>query len=240
MDPVDPVVSVAELRKHYGAVAAVDGVSCEVDRGEVFGIVGPNGAGKTTTVECLEGLRRPDGGSLRVLGLDPARHPRALHRRIGVQLQRAVLPNRLKVWEALDLYSALYGRRATWRPLLEEWGLAERDRTAFADLSGGERQRLLTAVALVGEPEIVFLDELATGLDPAARRAAWELVRTVRANGTTVLLVTHLMEEAEQLCDRVAVLDRGHLVALDTPAALARAQGVARLEDAVLGLTTRS
>jgi ABC-2 type transport system ATP-binding protein len=236
---VSAVITCTELRKRYGRVAAVDGVSFEVAAGEIFGIVGPNGAGKTTTVECLEGLRRPDGGRVRVLGLDPARHGRALHRRIGVQLQQAVLPNRLKVWEAMDLYAALYGSRARWRPLLEEWGLAERHRTAFADLSGGERQRLLVAIALIGEPEVVFLDELTTGLDPEARRATWTLVRRIRARGTTVLLVTHQMEEAERLCDRVAVLDRGRLVALDAPAALARAQRVASLEDAVLALTRR-
>jgi ABC-2 type transport system ATP-binding protein len=233
------VIEVEELRKRYGGVAAVDGVTFQVAEREVFGIVGPNGAGKTTTVECLEGLRHPDGGRLRVLGLDPRRDGRELRQRIGAQLQQAALPDRLKVWEALDLYASFYRRAAPWPALLDRWGLAERRNAAVASLSGGQRQRLQIALALVGRPEVVFLDELTTGLDPQARRDTWELVRAVRDAGTTVVLVTHLMEEAERLCDRVAVIDRGRLVALDTPRALVAGAGTANLDDAFLHLTAR-
>jgi ABC-2 type transport system ATP-binding protein len=232
-------IEVEELRKRYGGVAAVDGVTFAVAEREVFGIVGPNGAGKTTTVEILEGLRRPDAGRVRVLGLDPGRDGPRLRRRIGAQLQQAALPDRLKVREALDLYASFYPRAVPWRELLERWGLAELGGTAVAGLSGGQRQRLLIALALVGRPEVVFLDELTTGLDPQARRDTWELVRAVRDAGTTVVLVTHLMEEAERLCDRVAVIDRGRLVALDTPRALVAAAGTASLDDAFLHLTGR-
>jgi ABC-2 type transport system ATP-binding protein len=216
------IIEVTELRKRYGATVAVDGISLTVQAGEILGIVGPNGAGKTTTVECLEGLRRPDAGRVRVLGLDPRRQGAELRQRIGVQLQQAALPDRLKVWEALDLYAAFYRHPADWRRLLEEWGLEAKRDTAFADLSGGQRQRLFIALALVGQPEVVFLDELTTGLDPQARRATWELVKQVRAKGATVVLVTHFMEEAELLCDRVAIVDRGRVVALDSPEALVR------------------
>ncbi len=216
------IIEVTELRKRYGATVAVDGISLTVQAGEILGIVGPNGAGKTTTVECLEGLRRPDAGRVRVLGLDPRRQGAELRQRIGVQLQQAALPDRLKVWEALDLYASFYRHPADWRRLLEEWGLEAKRDTAFADLSGGQRQRLFIALALVGQPEVVFLDELTTGLDPQARRATWELVRQVRAKGATVVLVTHFMEEAELLCDRVAIVDRGRVVALDSPEALVR------------------
>ena len=233
------VIEAEELRKRYGAVAAVDGVSFEVGEREVFGIVGPNGAGKTTTVEILEGLRRPDGGRVRVLGLDPSRDGPRLRQRIGAQLQRAALPDRLKVWEALDLYASFYRRPVPWPELLDRWGLAERRDAAVATLSGGQRQRLQIALALVGRPEVVFLDELTTGLDPQARRDTWELVRAVRDAGATVVLVTHLMEEAERLCDRVAVIDRGRLVALDTPRALVAGAGTANLDDAFLHLTAK-
>jgi ABC-2 type transport system ATP-binding protein len=219
---METVIEVTGLQKRYGATVAVDGISLTVRAGEILGIVGPNGAGKTTTVECLEGLRRPDAGEVRVLGLDPARQGAELRQRIGVQLQQAALPDRLKVWEALDLYTSFYRNPADWRRLLEEWGLEPKRDAAFADLSGGQRQRLFIALALVGRPEVVFLDELTTGLDPQARRATWELVRQVRANGATVVLVTHFMEEAEVLCDRVAIVDRGRVVALDTPGALVR------------------
>ena len=219
---METIIEVSELRKRYGATVAVDGISLSVQAGEILGIVGPNGAGKTTMVECLEGLRRPDGGEVRVLGLDPRRQGAQLRQRIGVQLQQAALPDRLKVSEALDLYAALYRDPADWRRLLEEWGLQAKRDAAFADLSGGQRQRLFIALALVGRPEVVFLDELTTGLDPQARRATWELVRQVRAQGATVVLVTHFMEEAELLCDRVVIIDRGRVVALDTPSALVR------------------
>jgi ABC-2 type transport system ATP-binding protein len=236
---VAAVIEVEELSKRYGGVAAVDGVSFTVAEREVFGIVGPNGAGKTTTVEILEGLRRPDAGRVRVLGVDPGRDGRELRQRIGAQLQQAALPDRLKVWEALDLYASFYRRPAPWAELLDRWGLAGQRAKAVASLSGGQRQRLLIALALVGRPEVVFLDELTTGLDPQARRDTWELVRAVRDAGTTVVLVTHLMEEAERLCDRVAVIDRGRLVALDTPRALVARVGTANLDDAFLHLTGR-
>jgi len=219
------VVEVTDLRKRYGGTVAVDGVSLTVQAGEIVGIVGPNGAGKTTTVEMMEGLRRPDAGKVRVLGLDPRGQGAELRQRIGVQLQQAALPDRLKVWEALDLYASFYRRPADWRRLLEEWGLDAKRDAAFADLSGGQRQRLFIALSLVGQPEVVFLDELTTGLDPQARRATWELVKQVRAEGATVVLVTHFMEEAELLCDRVAIVDRGRVVALDTPSALVRGLG---------------
>jgi ABC-2 type transport system ATP-binding protein len=219
---METVIEVSGLHKRYLATVAVDGISLVVRAGEILGIVGPNGAGKTTTVECLEGLRRPDAGEVRVLGLDPGRQGAELRQRIGVQLQQAALPDRLKVWEALDLFTSFYRNPADWRRLLEEWGLEPKRDAAFADLSGGQRQRLFIALALVGRPEVVFLDELTTGLDPQARRATWELVRRVRANGATVVLVTHFMEEAAVLCDRVAIVDRGRVVALDTPGALVR------------------
>ncbi|MGB9753487.1 ABC transporter ATP-binding protein [Roseiflexus castenholzii] len=187
--------------------------------------MGPNGAGKTTTIECIEGLRRPDGGHIRVLGLDPHHDGYALRSRIGIQLQESVLQDRIKVWEALDLFAAFYPRSVNWQPLLEQLGLAEKRNTPFAKLSGGQKQRLFIALALVHDPEIVFLDELTTGLDPQARRAMWDLVRGVKERGKTVFLTTHFMEEAERLCDRVAIVDRGHIVALDTPEGLIRTLG---------------
>jgi ABC-2 type transport system ATP-binding protein len=211
------IVQVEGLRKTYGATVAVDGVSFEVKEGEVFGMVGPNGAGKTTTIECLEGLRRSDSGVIQVLGLDPLRDRYRLQERIGVQFQSAALPDRIKVWEALDLFSAFYRRPADWRPLLGQMGLAEKRDAYFAKLSGGQKQRVFIALALVNNPDLVFLDELTTGLDPQARRAMWDLVRSVRERGTTVFLTTHFMEEAERLCDRVAIIDHGKFVALDTP-----------------------
>jgi ABC-2 type transport system ATP-binding protein len=213
------------LRRRYGETAAVDGVSFEVERGEIFGILGPNGSGKTTTVECLQGLRRADGGVLRVLGLDPQSQGVEVRRRIGCQLQESALPERIRVWEALDLFAALAPNAADWRRLVEDWGLDDKRDAFFHSLSGGQRQRLFVALALVNRPEVVFLDEMTTGLDPAARRVAWDLIATVREQGTTVVLVTHFMEEAERLCDRVAVLDHGRIVAAGTPAAVAEAHG---------------
>ena len=220
-----PVVIAGGLRKRYGETVAVDGVSFEVAAGEIFGIIGPNGSGKTTTVECLQGLRRADGGELRVLGLDPERQGTELRRRIGCQLQDSALPERLRVREALDLFAALAPRADDPRRLIGEWGLAEKRDAFFHDLSGGQRQRLLVALALVNRPEVVFLDEMTTGLDPAARRIAWELIAAVRDRGATVVLVTHFMEEAERLCDRLVVLDRGRVVAAGTPAAVAAEHG---------------
>lgn len=219
------VIEVKNLHKTYGRVMAVEAVSFEVHKGEIFGLVGPNGAGKTTSVECIEGLRRPDGGELRVLGLDPSRDGYALRERIGVQLQESALQNRIRVWEALDLFASLSARYVPWEPLLNQLGLAEKRNSPFAKLSGGQKQRLYIALALVNDPEIVFLDELTTGLDPQARRAMWDLVRQVRDRGKTVVLTTHFMEEAERLCDRVAVMDHGRIVALDTPEKLIQSIG---------------
>jgi ABC-2 type transport system ATP-binding protein len=182
------------LVKRYGETVAVDGVSFEVEAGEIFGIIGPNGSGKTTTVECLQGLRRADAGVLRVLGLDPQAQGVELRRRIGCQLQEAALPERIRVWEALDLFAVLAPRALDWRRLVREWGLEEKRDAFFHDLSGGQRQRLFVALALVNDPEVVFLDEMTTGLDPAARRVAWELIAAVREQGATVVLVTHFME----------------------------------------------
>jgi len=214
---VASVIEVEELRKTYGSQVAVDGVSLEVSRGEIFGLLGPNGAGKTTMVECIQGLRRPDSGRVRVLGLDPLRETEALRRRIGSQLQESALPDRIRVWEALDLFASFMQGTTDWRALLEQWGLREKRGATFSSLSGGQRQRLFVALALLGHPEVVFLDELTQGLDPAARRVAWRLIRQVRDAGTTVVLVTHYMDEAEQLCDRLAIVDRGKIVALDSP-----------------------
>jgi ABC-2 type transport system ATP-binding protein len=215
-----PVIEVDNLRKRYGENVAVEGVSFDVERGEIFGIVGPNGAGKTTTVECVEGLRTPDGGSIRVLGLDPRRDAAELHRRVGAQLQESALPDRMKVGEALDLYASFYPRPADPRRLLEDVGLTSQRQARFGRLSGGQKQRLSIALALVGGPEIAMLDELTTGLDPNARRDTWGLIEQVRERGVTVVLVTHSMEEAERLCDRVAVIVAGRVVAVDTPAGL--------------------
>jgi len=214
---VDEVIRVKGLRKAYGSTVAVDGVSFSVGQGEIFGVVGPNGAGKTTIVECLTGLRRPDAGTVRVLGLDPRRQGRELRERVGVQLQQAALPDDLKVWEALDLYTSFYGRALDWKPLLEHWGLKEKRNARFKSLSGGQKQRLFIALSLLNDPEVVFLDEITTGLDPQARRVTWDLVREIRDRGTTVVLVTHFMDEAERLCDRVAFVDGGRIVALDSP-----------------------
>jgi ABC-2 type transport system ATP-binding protein len=218
-------IQVEHLRKVYGSTVAVDDVSFEVYEGEIFGMVGPNGAGKTTTIECIEGLRRPESGHIQVLGLDPQCDGYALRSRIGIQLQESALQDRLKVWEALDLFASFYPRSIDWQPLLEQLGLADRRNTPFAKLSGGQKQRLFIALALVGDPEVVFLDELTTGLDPQARRAMWDLVRGIREDGKAVFLTTHFMEEAERLCDRLAIMDRGRIVALDTPENLIRSLG---------------
>lgn len=228
-------IEVDGLRKSYGETLAVDGISFDVEPGEIFGIVGPNGAGKTSIVECAAGLRAPDSGSIRVLGLDPRRQRRKVAEHIGVQLQEAQLPDRLRVGEALRLYASFYPRPADWRRLLDDWGLADKVKTAYADLSGGQKQRLFIALAFVGNPELVILDELTTGLDPHARRATWDVIRDIKAKGVTVVLVTHLMEEAEQLCDRVAIVDRGRIVGLDRPADLVdRASRELRTERATL------
>jgi ABC-2 type transport system ATP-binding protein len=223
---VSNVIEVENLQKSYGATRAVDGVSFAVEQGEVFGMVGPNGAGKTTTIECIEGLRRPDAGHVLVLGLDPEGDRQALAERIGIQLQQANLPPRLRVGEALNLFGAFYKTTAAPRDLVERLGLSDKWSAPVAKLSGGQRQRLFIALALVNRPEMVFLDELTTGLDPQARRSMWDLVREVRQQGRTVFLTTHFMEEAERLCDRVAILDHGKIVALDRPEALVRSLGI--------------
>jgi ABC-2 type transport system ATP-binding protein len=215
-----PVITVQNLHKAYDGVTAVADISFNVNEGEIFGIIGPNGAGKTTTIESLIGLRQPDGGSVSVLGLDPQTEARQLGNRIGTQLQEAALPDRMKVWEALDLYASFYEKTVPWQPLLEQWGLAEKRNTQFGALSGGQKQRLFISLALLNDPQIVFLDELTTGLDPQARRATWDLIRAIREQGKTVVLITHFMDEVETLADRVAVIDHGRLIALDTPANL--------------------
>ncbi len=216
MSPTVPAanfaIEVQHLRKVYRSVVAVDDASFDVRRGEIFGIIGPNGSGKTTTVECLQGLRVPDSGTMAVLGLDPRAHRRALRHRLGSQLQESALPDRIRVWEALDLFAAMSPRSRDWGAMARDWGLYEKRDAAFANLSGGQRQRLFVALALVNEPELVFLDEMTTGLDPAARRDAWELIRRVRERGTSVVLVTHFMDEAEALCDRIAVFVSGSVV----------------------------
>lgn len=219
------VITVEMLRKVYGDTIAVNDISFDVENGEIFGIVGPNGAGKTTTIECLEGLRKPDGGKVTVLGVDPQHNSNYLRAQTGMQLQQSNLPDRIKVWEALDLYSSFYARPADWNQLLEQLGLKEKRNSPFAKLSGGQKQRLFIALALLPRPQLIFLDELTTGLDPQARHAIWDLVRDVRSKGTTVLLTTHYMEEAERLCDRVAILDFGSIVAMDTPEGLIRSLG---------------
>lgn len=219
---METIVQVEGLRKTYGATVAVDEVTFQVYRGEIFGMVGPNGAGKTTIIECLEGLRKPDAGSVSVLGVDPKQAGQSLCLRVGMQLQQSNLPDRMKVWEALDMYASFYSRPVDWRELLALLGLEEKRNTPFSKLSGGQKQRLFVALALLPDPQLVFLDELTTGLDPHARHAIWDLVRDVRRRGKTLILTTHYMEEAERLCDRVAILDHGRIVALDTPEALIR------------------
>ncbi|GIV97932.1 MAG: multidrug ABC transporter ATP-binding protein [Herpetosiphonaceae bacterium] len=214
---MDTVIEVEHLRKTYGSTVAVEDISFTVRAGEIFGIVGPNGAGKTTTIECIVGLRKPTAGVIRVLGMDPQRQSKELRQRLGVQLQQAALPDRIKVWEALDLFASFYDQPADPAALLEQWGLEEKRNTAFTNLSGGQKQRLFIALSLINNPDVVFLDELTTGLDPQARRATWELISDIRRRGTTVILVTHFMEEAERLCDRLAIIDHGRLIALDTP-----------------------
>ena len=218
-----PVIQVAGFRKTYKSFVAVDDVSLEVFDGEIFGLIGPNGAGKTTTLECIEGLRTPDRGTITVLGLDPFRDIYKLQDRIGVQLQEAQLQKRIKVKEAVHLWSRLYGRKQSdGDRLLEQLGLADKRNSWFMTLSGGQKQRLFIVLALINDPEVVFLDELTTGLDPQSRRAIWELVRGIRARGKTVFLTTHLMEEAERLCDRVAIIEHGRIIDMDTPEALVR------------------
>jgi ABC-2 type transport system ATP-binding protein len=236
MSAGQPVVQVSGFRKTYGSTVAVDEVSFEVRDGEIFGLIGPNGAGKTTTLECVEGLRRPDRGSISVLGLDPFRDVYKLQPRIGVQLQQAQLQKRITVSEAVHLWAALYGKpTADGDRLLEQLGLAEKRNAWFMTLSGGQKQRLFIALALINDPELVFLDELTTGLDPQARRAIWDLIRGIRARGKTVFLTTHLMEEAERLCDRVAIVDHGRIIREGSPRELIATLGAAHVVEFELG-----
>ncbi|MFE6763545.1 ATP-binding cassette domain-containing protein [Streptomyces sp. NPDC057689] len=214
------IIEANGVRKAYAGRPVVDGVSFAVDEGEIFGILGPNGAGKTTTVECVAGLRIPDAGTVRVAGLDPVADRDRVTRLLGTQLQESELQPKITVREALDLYSAFHPEPADWRPLAERLGLRTKLDTRFHRLSGGQKQRLSIALALVGRPRVVILDELTTGLDPRARRDTWQLIEDVRDGGVTVVLVTHFMEEAQRLCDRIAVIDQGRVVALDTPAGL--------------------
>ena len=215
-----PVISVSHLGKSYGSTVAVDDLSLEVYKGEIFGLIGPNGAGKTTTMECVEGLRKADRGTISVLGLDPRRDATALEQRIGVQHQEAQLQKRIKVWEAVDLWSALYVKVVDTEALLARLGLEAKRDARFMTLSGGQKQRLFIALAMIHDPEVIFLDEVTTGLDPQARRTIWGLITDMKERGKTVFLTTHLMEEAERLCDRVAIIDHGRLVEVGTPADL--------------------
>ena len=214
------VIHVAGIRKTYGRTVAVDEVTFDVQAGEIFGLIGPNGAGKTTTMECVEGFRTPDRGAISVLGLDPIRQTYALQERIGVQLQEAQLQKRIKVWEAVELWASLYRTPLDGNRLLEQLGLSDKRNAWFMTLSGGQKQRLFIALALINDPEVVFLDELTTGLDPQARRTIWDLVRGIRERGKTVFLTTHLMEEAERLCDRVAIIDHGRIIDIGAPGEL--------------------
>jgi ABC-2 type transport system ATP-binding protein len=214
------VIEVQNLKKSYGSFTAVNDISFEVAEGEIFGLLGPNGAGKTTTVECLQGLRSSTSGSIRVLGLDPQADKTELRRQIGSQLQESALPDRIRVWEALDLFASFTQKQQDWHILMDQWGLTPKKNASFGSLSGGQKQRLFVALALINRPRVVFLDEMTTGLDPAARRTAWELIRQIREKGTTVVLVTHFMEEAQQLCDRLAIINSGKVAALDSPQGL--------------------
>jgi ABC-2 type transport system ATP-binding protein len=220
-----PVVEVSGLRKSYGSTVAVKDVSLQVEEGEIFGILGPNGAGKTTIVECISGLRKPDSGIISVLGLDPQRDRAALRERVGVQLQEGMLRPQLTVAETISLFASFYPRPADTGELIEMLGLGAKRNAYYRRLSGGQKQRLSIALALVGNPQIAILDELTTGLDPQARRETWRLIETVRDRGVTIVLVTHFMDEAERLCNRVAVIDSGRVIALGTPVGLAEREG---------------
>jgi len=221
-----PAMEITHLRKTYGTLAAVDDVSLSVAEGEIFGILGPNGAGKTTTVECAIGLRNADSGTVRLLGLDPRTERDEVREIVGVQLQTGAQPAKLRVGEILEEYQSFYREPADVGELMDVLGLTAKRGDYYRNLSGGQRQRLSVALALVGRPKLAVLDEMTTGLDPQARRDTWELIEGIRGRGVTIVLVTHFMEEAERLCDRVALIDNGRVVALDTPAALAeRARG---------------
>ena len=218
----ETVIEVKNLKKVYGEIKAVDDVSFELRKGEIFGLIGPNGAGKTTTMECVEGIRKPNSGTVTVLGIDPHRNMSSLRNRIGIQLQQSELQKRIKVREAVDLFASLYRNTINIELLLDQLGLQGKMNDRFMNLSGGQKQRLFIALALINDPELVFLDELTTGLDPQARRKIWDLIKEMKKNGKTVFLTTHLMEEAERLCDRVAIIDHGKIVAIDSPDTLVK------------------
>ena len=251
MEQQAEIIQVKDLRKSYGDLKAVDGVSFSVSSGEVFGILGPNGAGKTTTVEILEGMRKPDGGTVMVNGIDVQKDPRAVKKVIGIQLQSSAFFDRLSLAEILDVMASLYYREVDALELLREVELADRAGALFKELSGGQKQRFSVASTLVNDPILLFLDEPTTGLDPQARRHMWALVQRFKSEGRTVLLTTHYMEEAEELCDRVAIMDHGKIVAMDRPTALVdsllskgfkkeRVEKLANLEDVFLDLTGRA
>ena len=240
-----PALEITGLRKQYGRKVAVDDLSLRVAEGEIFGILGPNGAGKTTTVECAEGLRRPDGGTVRVFGIDPYTDRKAARTLVGAQLQESQLQDKLTVAETIELYASFYPRHADTEALLHRLGLTDKRNARYRRLSGGQKQRLSIALALVGSPRLVVFDELTTGLDPAARRESWRMVTELRADGITVLLVTHYADEAERLCDRVALIKSGRLAAAGTPAELIASASNAgypdtrlNLDDAIVALTT--
>jgi ABC-2 type transport system ATP-binding protein len=212
-----PMIVVKDLFKEYPGIRAVDGISFDILPGEVFGMVGPNGAGKTTTIECIEGLRQPDRGHIRVMGLDPRTDGYRLREQIGIQFQSAALPDRIKVWEALELFTSFYRKSVDYKQLLVKMGLDDKRNAFISKLSGGQKQRVFIALAMINDPQVLFLDELTTGLDPQSRRAMWDQVREIQAQGKTIFLTTHFMEEAERLCDRVAIVDHGKIVALDSP-----------------------
>jgi ABC-2 type transport system ATP-binding protein len=240
MTTAAPALEITNLSKRYRRKIAVDDLSLCVSEGEIFGILGPNGAGKTTTVECAEGLRHPDGGTVRVFGVDPYRDRAGARQLVGVQLQESQLPDKMTVAEAVSLYASFYPAPADPEALIARLGLAEKRGARYRKLSGGQKQRLSIALALVGRPRLVVFDELTTGLDPAARRESWRLVEDLRDDGATVLLVTHYADEAERLCDRVALIRAGRLAACGRPEELIRASRTSRatLDDAIVALTT--
>jgi ABC-2 type transport system ATP-binding protein len=224
-----PAVTVEHLVKKYGHLVAVNDVSLSIHEGEIFGIIGPNGAGKTTTVECISGLRAPDSGSIRVYGLSPQKDRNKIREFVGVQLQESALPPRIKVREVVKLFASFYSNPLDPDQLLEALGIEQIVNSSFKNLSGGQKQRVSVALALVGNPKLAILDELTTGLDPEARREIWSLIENMRDRGVTVILVTHFMDEAERLCDRLALINRGTVTALDTPEAIAAKAGGSRV-----------
>ena len=220
------VVVVEDLVKHYGKIKAVDGVSFSVYENEIFGMVGPNGAGKTTTIECIEGLKKQDAGVIEVLGLNPSTNREKIYDHIGVQLQETNYQDRIKVYEICELFTSLYKEPLNYSELLKRFDLYEFENHYVMKLSGGQKQKLSIILALISNPKIIFLDELTTGLDPKARRDMWQIVKELRSEGRTIFLTTHYMEEAEELCDRVAIVDDGRIIALDTPEGLIEKSGI--------------